>query len=105
MAVAATREKPATTNLLSMFRIVIDQPRFEICTSQKLYQCLGGFLRSLLQHPVPSILQHHDRHVGPNQFHLLSQRFSQRLVTADAEHWHGEPGLGELSEILRGLQE
>src|SRR5438552_10264569 len=39
--------------------------------SEKLLKRLGGFLRPLLKHPVPGVLQHDDGHVCRNQLGLL----------------------------------
>src|SRR5882762_1166770 len=72
---------------------------------EKLQQSLARLLGPLFQHPMPGVLQHDNRHIGSNQLHLLCQRISQGLLTADHEDWHGELGLRELSEIPCGLLE
>jgi len=45
--------------------------------SEKLFQCLRGFLGTLFEHPMAGVFQHDHGHVRPNQLGLLPKRFSQ----------------------------
>lgn len=50
---------------------------------QKIHERLSSFLWALFQDPVACILQHHDRDIGRNQFHLLCELVPIGLVATD----------------------
>src|SRR5260370_7070396 len=73
--------------------------------SEKLHERVGSFLGVFLEDPVSGVLEHDGGHIRSYQLHLLGEEFPQGVFAPDGQDGHGELGLRELGEILRGLWE